>query len=278
MIAENDLVSGKSLVIISEDMQFANSLERLLLFAGAKLQVGTSGHRGLSLVRNVRPGIVVFDDSITDMEPIEVLKDIQAGELTKSIPVIVLSKEKNIERYKTDLGSGKLSYMIKSDQDVSVVMSKIQNVLNTFSAEITKEVFDFSESNENINVSDIASNLRLLVVEDDSLLRNLLSMRMQRANIEHQFCNSGALANAAILEYKPTVVILDLMLPEKNGLEVLEEMRNNAETADIPVIVFSNKDDEPDRAKAKALGVEDFLIKATTDLSKLITLVIKRGK
>lgn len=278
MTAENNTVSGKSLVIISEDMQFANSLERLLLFAGARLQVATSGFKGIASVRNVRPDIVVFDDSITDMEPIEVLKDIQTGKLTKGIPVIVVSTIENIERYKTDSASETQSYIAKSQQDVLTVVSKIQNVLNISSVEDTKKIFDFSESDKFISGSVVAPHLRLLVVEDDSLLRNLLSMRLLKANIQHQFCNSGALANSAIEEYKPTIVILDLMLPEKNGLEVLEEMRSNKETADIPVIVFSNKDDEPERLRAKELGVTDFLIKATTDLSKLLALVLEKGK
>jgi DNA-binding response OmpR family regulator len=277
MIANQGKVSGKSFVIISTDVSFVNSLERILLFAGAKVQVSNTGESAIKNVRNIRPDIIVFDSTTTDITPVEIFKDLYSDDLTSLIPTISIIPSTEIEAQKKSLQFDLINYIPKDNIDVLAIVLKIEEILDISSTSSDK-LFDFSESDKNIYSSKAVLHLRLLVIEDDPLLRNLLSMRLQKAKIEHEFCNSGSLASAAINNFKPTVIILDLMLPEKNGMDVLAEMRAKPETSEIPVIIFSNKDDDTDRTKAKQLGVEDFLVKATTDLSKLLQLVVKRGK
>jgi DNA-binding response OmpR family regulator len=278
MIANKGTVSGKSFVIISSDIQFVNSLERLLLFAGAKLQVTNTGYKGITSVRNIRPDIIIFDNSIDDISATEVFKDLYSDELTKDIPTIFICNNLEIELHKKSLNNDKISYLPKENIDVLAVISEIQTLIEKNSIGMIDTIFDFSESDKNIYSSTAVLHLRLLVIEDDPLLRNLLSMRLQKAKIQHEFCNSGSLAESAIEKFKPTVIILDLMLPEKNGMDVLADMRSNPKTTTMPVIIFSNKDDDTNREKAKRLGVDDFLVKATTDLSKLLELVVRKGK
>lgn len=136
-------------------------------------------------------------------------------------------------------------------------------------------LIDISEPEVVIPKTESVDNMRVLLVEDDPLLRNLLSMKLQKSEISHTFCNSGLEAMDMVKEYDPTVIILDLMLPGKNGLEVLKEIREDSKYKETPVVIFSNKDDDSDRATAHDLGVEHFLIKATTDLSELLSLIIK---
>ena len=68
------------------------------------------------------------------------------------------------------------------------------------------------------------------------------------------------------------------MLPGKNGLDVLKEIRQTPSLADMSVIVFSNKDSDEDRQRAKSLGVETFLIKAMTDLNDLVRIILNNSK
>lgn len=277
-VAKNDKVHGKSFVVFGGDVQLINSLERMLLFAGANVQAATTGIKGISYTLNLRPDIVIFDDSITDMNPEKVIEALQADELTKNISVIVISDRAEAEPYKKLFGTGIQDYIRRSEFDIMQVVLRIEAVLRKCTTGDEKPVFDFTESVKNVTTTDDSRELRLLVVEDDPLLRNLLMIRLQKSQINHRFCNSGTDAIDIVFEYKPTVVILDLMLPGKGGLDVLAEMRALPEIAKIPVIIFSNKDDDTERAQAAALGVKDFLVKATTDLSDLIALIVASGK
>jgi DNA-binding response OmpR family regulator len=212
------------------------------------------------------------------MDPEKVIEALQTDELTKNIPVIVISSRAETEPYKHLFNTGIQDYIRRSEFDVMQVVLRIEAVLRKCNNGEEKPIFDFTESDKNITKTSASHELRLLVVEDDPLLRNLLTIRLQKSAINHQFCNSGTDAVATVLEYRPTVVILDLMLPGKNGMDVLAEMRGLPDMAEIPVIIFSNKDDDAERARADSLGVKDFMVKATTDLGDLIALIIARGK
>jgi DNA-binding response OmpR family regulator len=63
------------------------------------------------------------------------------------------------------------------------------------------------------------------------------------------------------------------MLPGKNGFELLAEIREDGQFKDTPVIIFSNRDSQEDRRKAKELGAAAFHVKAMTDLAELVTTI-----
>jgi DNA-binding response OmpR family regulator len=277
MIAKKDKVHGKSFVVFGGDVQMVNSLERMLLFAGANVQAATTAYKGVSHTLNLRPDIVIFEDTISDLEPVKVIESLQADDLTKDIPVIVITSKPEAEPYKEFFKSGLQDYVAHDQFDMMQMVLKIEAILHKVSPSEKSASIYINEDAAEALPADI-KDVRLLVIEDDPLLRNLLSIRLQKSGIEHQFWNSGSDAVAGILEYKPTIIILDLMLPGKHGMDVLSDMRDIPSVSDTPVIIFSNKDDDEERSRAKTLNVKDFMVKATTDLSDLITLILKRSK
>lgn len=114
---------------------------------------------------------------------------------------------------------------------------------------------------------------RVLVVEDDQLLRNLLSAQLERSLFAHKFNVTGHNVLEDVQSFRPDVIILDLHLPGINGLEILEELKNTSETKTIPVLIFSNQDSPEERQKAAALGAAGFYVKAMTDLTDLVELI-----
>lgn len=278
MIDNKDKVHGKSFVIFGGDVQIINSVERMLLFAGATVQAATTAREGLSKVLNIRPDAVIIDDTVTDIEMDEVVATLQANELTKLIPVIMITSVKASDDYKKLFLVGEQHYLVRTEFDVMSLVLLVESILRNKNNDGSTEIFDFSESVSADHHPDVIEAVRLLVVEDDPLLRNLLSIRLQKSGITHQFCHAGDKALEQILDFKPTIVILDLMLPGKNGMDVLADVRKHEGIKDLPVIIFSNKDDDVERMRAKALGVDNFLVKATTDLGTLISLILTYGK
>ena len=73
---------------------------------------------------------------------------------------------------------------------------------------------------------------------------------------------SGKEAREAIAKEKPDAVLLDIMLKEEDGLDIMEELKQNPETKNIPVIIFTNTNKKEYRDRAKKLGAADFIIKS----------------
>lgn len=116
--------------------------------------------------------------------------------------------------------------------------------------------------------------MKILIVEDEFFLRTILAKKLQAEGFEVETAVDGEEAVNKIVEIKPDAILLDLILPKKNGFEVLEEIKKDPYLSQIPVIVVSNLGQDIDIERAKSLGVRDYLIKAHTSLD-LVTKKLK---
>lgn len=114
---------------------------------------------------------------------------------------------------------------------------------------------------------------KILIVEDDLFLANLLSLRFKKEGFEVIQAFSGVEALKKLEEIRPSVVLLDIILPQKNGFEVLEAVAQNPQTSNIPVIIVSNLGQESDIEKGKTLGAMDYYVKARLSIDELVLKV-----
>jgi CheY-like chemotaxis protein len=105
------------------------------------------------------------------------------------------------------------------------------------------------------------SNASILIVDDEPYLSEALTFILEKEGYEVETACDGAAALQKIAEKKPQIMFLDIMMPKKNGYEVLEIIRNTPETKDIYVIVLSAKGWESERAKGISLGANGFISK-----------------
>ena len=110
----------------------------------------------------------------------------------------------------------------------------------------------------------------ILIVEDDEFLLSLTVKRLEKEGYGVDVATDGESALKKAAEIKPSLILLDLLLPGVDGFEVLKKMGENSELKSIPVIVFSNLGQKEDIEKAKKLGVSDFLIKANFTLDDVV--------
>jgi DNA-binding response OmpR family regulator len=113
----------------------------------------------------------------------------------------------------------------------------------------------------------------ILLVEDDMFLRNLLTTRLGREGFRVAAAHDGIDALEKIRGFRPNLVLLDLILPRKNGFEVLQEIADDPQLASIPVIIISNLGQESDVARGKALGALDYYVKARLSIDELVAKI-----
>lgn len=114
---------------------------------------------------------------------------------------------------------------------------------------------------------------RVLVVEHDEYLYRASKENLTAANFEVLSAHNGIEAISIVRSEKPDLVLLDIMIPLKNGFDVLEEIKLDKETKDVPVIIFSNLSQPSDIEKAKELGAEAYLIKTDISMKEMVEKV-----
>lgn len=101
----------------------------------------------------------------------------------------------------------------------------------------------------------------VLIAEDEPYIVESLTFLIERAGLDVAVARDGALALHAIRSLRPAVVILDIMLPEENGFEVLRFVKGNPELQRTPVLVLTARGQENDRQMALKLGADAFVTK-----------------
>ncbi|HEY8453976.1 MAG TPA: MtrAB system response regulator MtrA [Actinopolymorphaceae bacterium] len=99
---------------------------------------------------------------------------------------------------------------------------------------------------------------RILVVDDDHALAEMLGIVLRNEGLEPFFCESGEAALAKVRETKPDVVLLDVMLPGKDGIEVCREIRAES---DVPIVMLTAKTDTVDVVLGLESGADDYVVK-----------------
>ena len=112
-------------------------------------------------------------------------------------------------------------------------------------------------------------NGRVLVVDDDMGSGRLLALLIRHLGHAAEHVESGGKALEYLANCKPDLVILDVMMPDIDGLEVLRRMRQDPSTAGVPVVMFSAMADPQCRQSARDRGANDYWIKASLDFRAL---------
>ena len=115
----------------------------------------------------------------------------------------------------------------------------------------------------------------ILLVEDDPFLSSILQLKLDKENFKTIRAADGEEALNLLTEQgiRPDLILLDLILPKKNGFEVLETIRQDPTLEKLPVVIISNLGQPSDIDRGKALGVIDYFVKARLSIEELVNKV-----
>ncbi len=121
--------------------------------------------------------------------------------------------------------------------------------------------------------------MRILVVDDEEDLVDLVAYNLEAAGFETARALTGHEALRAAAEVRPDLVVLDVMLPDLQGFEVLRILRSRDATREVPVILLTARGGEPDRLAGFELGADDYVVKpfSPRELVARVRAVLKRA-
>jgi DNA-binding response OmpR family regulator len=114
---------------------------------------------------------------------------------------------------------------------------------------------------------------KILLVEDDEGLAQVYITRLDAEGFEIRRVPNGEDALAAALEFRPDLILLDVMMPKVSGFDVLDILRNTPETTNIKIIMLTALSQEADRQKATEMGVDDYLVKSQVVIADVVERV-----
>lgn len=103
---------------------------------------------------------------------------------------------------------------------------------------------------------------KILLVEDDDALASVYETRLAAEGFNMKRVPNGEDALAMALQFKPDLILLDVMMPKVSGFDVLDILRNTPETANVKIIMLTALSQDSDRERAESLGVDDYLVKS----------------
>ena len=119
---------------------------------------------------------------------------------------------------------------------------------------------------------------KIVIADDDPFLIQIYSTRLTKDGHEVISCADGQSALDKIIETKPDLVVMDIMLPKLNGLDVLSAVRANKQLSKIPVVILSNLTHPDEQEEAKKRGATEFLAKIQFTPSQVIKALQKHIK
>jgi DNA-binding response OmpR family regulator len=120
--------------------------------------------------------------------------------------------------------------------------------------------------------------MKILIAEDDKFLGRIYEVKLNKEGYEIVRAVDGEEAVAKAISEKPGLILLDLVMPKKDGFTVLAELKANPEVQNIPVIILSNLGQESDKKKGIELGAEDYLVKANLSIEDMMTKIRSYAK
>ena len=111
---------------------------------------------------------------------------------------------------------------------------------------------------------------KVLIVEDDRYISKMYQLKLSLDGMDTQVAENGRIGVEKIKEFKPDVVLLDILMPEMDGFEVLKTVKSDPELKDIPIIILSNLGQEDHIQKGLALGAIGFIVKSQYTPSKVV--------
>lgn len=111
---------------------------------------------------------------------------------------------------------------------------------------------------------------KILLVEDDNNLADVYTTRLQAEGFDVHRVPNGEDALASALQYKPDLILLDVMMPKVSGFDVLDILRNTPETASVKIVMLTALGQDSDQQRAKDLGVDDYLVKSQVVIADVV--------
>lgn len=265
-------------IMIIDDNPHDSRLIRKLLKRHKSYRIfeAHSGPEGVDLARQRKPDLILLDLTLPEIDGFAILGELKRDDRTNQIPVIIVSGKDLTVEQQAFLDSKAESVLQKGRFSGKDLVNQVLDMLGDESINTEPAAIPVSGHDRDEIRLSFGSNGRpsILIVDDNAwdarLLRKLFEARKRFEVFE---AHSASQAMELVVKGSPDLILLDLVMPETSGLELLATLRSNESTQDIPVIIVSGKELQVAERSKLALEVDSVWMKGMLDRNSFLTHV-----
>jgi len=270
---DRDNLKGEAFVLIVEDdPTFASILLDIARSAGLKGVVSAAGAGTLAMVRKLQPSAITLDLGLSDIDGFVLLDLLKHDPETMHVPVHVISGAEKVARA-LDLGAFGVTEKPAERAQLVKVFKKLAATTNSAAVSIDLDAQPPLEELQVMRAVPELKGAKVLIVDDD--IRNIYSLTsvLESYAVEVVYAERGR-DGILILEQTPgiDIALIDIMMPEMDGYETMQEIRKRPELASLPLIAVTAKAMKGDRQKCLDAGASDYIAKPV-DIDLLLALL-----
>jgi len=204
-----------SLLVIDDDPRSAELLRTQLQAHGYRVEIALDAQRGLQRAEQLQPDAILLDVLMPGMDGWEMLSRLKEREATRHIPVVIVSVTDELRR----------GFALGAAQVLTKPVAK-EDLLAALGA---------------MGLRPATTHGRVLIVDDDPGAVNIVGKHLRAAGFDCANAYGGQEALESVRRSRPALIVLDLMMPQVSGFDVIEALASQPDTADIPIIVLTAK-------------------------------------
>ncbi len=209
-----------TVLVIDDEPTVRDLLSRYLIKEGFQVETAPNGQEGLHLAKKLRPDAITLDVMMPVMDGWSVLSSLKADPELADIPVVVLTI---VDNQNLGFALGASDYLTKP-----VDYKRLASVLEKYQPRLT--------------VDPPTSIGQVLIIEDDPTTREMFRRILAKEGWAIAEAENGRVALERLAEARPDLILLDLMMPEMDGFQFIQELRSQSEWRQIPVVVVTAMD------------------------------------
>jgi threonine synthase len=269
-----------TILVVDDNPNDRRLIRRLLkTYKSYRVFEARDGAEALRMVREDPPDLIVTDLTMPEMDGYTLIEQLKSTPSTARIPVVILSAKTLSDQDRQTLQRYSESVWLKGGFETSQLVDHIAYMVGDHSAStgetnsIPPRPRKAAGSSEDPRA--VRTTTRLAIIIDD----NVRDLRLTRRMIEGiggfrvLETTSGREGLKAVYQHRPDLLVLDLMLPDIDGISLIRTLHNDPELREIPIVVYSGKHITPDEQTILSQSVRLFIEKATVDRNQFISMV-----
>lgn len=233
---------ARNILVVDDDPSVRNLLQTYLTESGYNVLLAANGQEALTMARSHSLHAITLDVLMPDMDGWEVIRELKADTRTASVPILVISVT---EDRATALALGASGFLTKP-VDRHILLGELERIARSRPVH------------------------RILVVDDDGPTRQQLKLMLEDKYEQVHTAAGGDEALRIVRELPPDAIVLDLMMPDMDGFTVLEHLRSDPATYNIPVLILTAKDLTTQDRERLRQAVSRIVTKGTMDRDRLL--------